>query len=130
MNIEEIHCNSSVATESMLKAKDFQRRYVRASKPLVLRGFAKNWPTKKWDINYLNTVIGDQYVRAGASQTGWFNPNALANKDQTELKVSKIRFAEFVDQFKSKQESGTAKVVWYMQQQAIAKLSDHLIKTW
>lgn len=66
-------------------------------------------------------------MRAEKSRTGWFNPNVLADTHQSELTVNKMLFKTFIDKLSEQEQQRGQPFVWYMQQQAIKKLSSQLL---
>jgi len=45
-----------------ISSTEFERKYVRHNKPLIITGMMDNWRAIKWDVNYLHEVLGDVVV--------------------------------------------------------------------
>ncbi|MEM9023582.1 MAG: cupin-like domain-containing protein, partial [Bacteroidota bacterium] len=69
---------------------DFLVNYVRANRPLVMRGLSHDWPAlEKWSLDYMVQVMGEHPVPL--FRTGAINPRAKVNAPACEMP-----FAEYI----------------------------------
>ena len=52
-----------VDTVNYISAGDFQQRYYKPMKPVVIKDLAKSWPAyEKWNWDYFKSIVGDKSV--------------------------------------------------------------------
>src|SRR6188472_2291020 len=52
-----------VDTVNNISAGEFQQRYYKPMKPLVIKDMAKSWPAyEKWNWDYFKSIVGDKNV--------------------------------------------------------------------
>jgi len=70
-----------------ISKEDFEKNYLKARKPLIIKNMAKNWPAyDKWDLDYMKTVVGDQTVPLYDSSKA--DPSKPINASAAEMKFS------------------------------------------
>jgi hypothetical protein len=71
--------------------KEFRKNYLRAQRPVVIKGLAKEQPAgKKWTVDYIKQVCGDVMVDL-------FDNNIANNASAFTKPDLKMRFGDFVD---------------------------------
>lgn len=84
-DLSQIDCVDTISKE------DFQKNYLRARKPLIIRNMAKTWPAYgKWSLEYIKTVVGDQLVPLYDSSKA--DPSKPINAAAAEMK-----FSDYID---------------------------------
>ncbi len=74
-----------------ISQEEFQEKYLKARKPVVIKNMAKNWPAyQKWTMDYIKEVVGDVTVPLYDSAKA--DPSAPINAPATEMK-----FADYID---------------------------------
>lgn len=64
---------------------DFEKNYLKARKPLIIRNMAKNWPAySKWNLDYMKSVVGDKTVPLYDSAKA--DPSKPINASAAEMK--------------------------------------------
>jgi hypothetical protein len=75
---------------------DFEKNYLNARKPLIIKNMARQWPAyKKWTLDYMKSVVGDQTVPLYDSAKA--DPSKPINASAADMK-----FADYVDLIKDK----------------------------
>jgi hypothetical protein len=88
-DLSQIDCVENISKE------DFEKNYLNARKPLVIKNMAKNWPAyEKWSMDYMKTVVGDQLVPLYDSSKA--DPSKPINASAAEMK-----FSDYIDLIKS-----------------------------
>lgn len=82
-----------IAVEVDISPKEFRRRYVRMSKPVLLRGAALTWRcVHRWSSDYLLDVLGEKPVVVEFNEHSVFDFNENAKTGRVEL--LHVTFAE------------------------------------
>lgn len=64
---------------------DFEKNYLRARKPLIIKNMSRNWPAyDKWTLDYMKTVVGDKTVPLYDSSKA--DPSKPINASAAEMK--------------------------------------------
>lgn len=85
---------SPITVVDDISKADFEKYYLNARKPLVIRNMTKNWPAyKKWTLDYMKEVVGDQTVPLYDSSKA--DPSKPINASAAEMK-----FGDYVDLIK------------------------------
>ncbi|MCD0487718.1 cupin-like domain-containing protein [Pedobacter sp. MC2016-14] len=85
---------SPITVVDDISKADFEKYYLNARKPLVIKNMAKNWPAyKKWTLDYMKEVIGDQAVPLYDSSKA--DPSKPINASAAEMK-----FGDYIDLIK------------------------------
>lgn len=88
-DLTQIDCVDDISKE------DFEKNYLNARRPLVIKNMAKNWPAyEKWSMDYMKTVVGDKLVPLYDSAKA--DPSKPINAAATEMK-----FADYIDLIKT-----------------------------
>lgn len=88
-DLTQIDCVDDISKE------DFEKNYLNARRPLVIKNMAKNWPAyEKWSMDYMKTVVGDKLVPLYDSSKA--DPSKPINAAATEMK-----FADYIDLIKN-----------------------------
>ncbi|KIO78014.1 cupin [Pedobacter lusitanus] len=88
-DLTQIDCVDDISKE------DFEKNYLNARKPLVIKNMAKNWPAyQKWSMDYMKTVVGDKLVPLYDSSKA--DPSKPINASAAEMK-----FADYIDLIKT-----------------------------
>jgi len=88
-DLSQIDCVENISKE------DFEKNYLNARKPLVIKNMAKSWPAyEKWSMDYMKTVVGDKIVPLYDSSKA--DPSKPINAAAAEMK-----FADYIDLIKS-----------------------------
>jgi len=88
-DLTQIDCVDDISKE------DFEKNYLNARRPLVIKNMAKNWPAyEKWSMDYMKTVVGDKLVPLYDSSKA--DPSKPINAAATEMK-----FADYIDLIKT-----------------------------
>jgi hypothetical protein len=88
-DLTQIDCVDDISKE------DFEKNYLNARRPLVIKNMAKNWPAyEKWSMDYLKTVVGDKTVPLYDSSKA--DPSKPINASAAEMK-----FADYIDLIKT-----------------------------
>jgi len=88
-DLSQIDCVENISKE------DFEKNYLNARKPLVIKNMAKSWPAyEKWSMDYMKTVVGDKVVPLYDSSKA--DPSKPINASAAEMK-----FADYIDLIKS-----------------------------
>ena len=54
---------TAIDTVESISKKDFIKNYLKKRKPLLMKGYAKNWENfDKWNLDYIKEKAGDQTV--------------------------------------------------------------------
>lgn len=89
-DLSQIDCVDDISKE------DFENKYLKARRPLIIKNMAKTWPAyEKWSMEYMKTVVGDQVVPLYDSSKA--DPSKPINAAATEMK-----FGEYIDLIKTK----------------------------
>jgi hypothetical protein len=89
-DLSQIDCVDDISKE------DFENKYLKARRPLVIKNMAKNWPAyKKWSMDYMKTVVGDKLVPLYDSSKA--DPSKPINAAATEMK-----FSDYIELIKTK----------------------------
>lgn len=74
---------------------DFEQRYLKARKPLIIKNMAKSWPAfEKWSLDYMKEVVGDQTVPLYDSSKA--DPSKPINAAAAEMK-----FEDYIELIKN-----------------------------
>lgn len=74
---------------------DFEQRYLKARKPLIIKNMAKSWPAfEKWSLDYMKEVVGDQTVPLYDSSKA--DPSKPINAAAAEMK-----FKDYIELIKN-----------------------------
>jgi hypothetical protein len=88
-DLAQIDCVDDISKE------DFEKNYLNARRPLVIKNMAKNWPAyQKWSMDYMKTVVGDKIVPLYDSSKA--DPSKPINAAAAEMK-----FADYIDLIKT-----------------------------
>lgn len=88
-DLSQIDCVENISKE------DFEKNYLNARRPLVIKNMAKNWPAyEKWSMDYMKTVVGDKLVPLYDSSKA--DPSKPINASAAEMK-----FGDYIDLIKS-----------------------------
>ncbi|MET1057180.1 MAG: cupin-like domain-containing protein [Pedobacter sp.] len=88
-DLSQIDCVDEISKE------DFEKNYLNARRPLVIKNMAKTWPAyEKWSMDYMKTVVGDQVVPLYDSSKA--DPSKPINASAAEMK-----FGDYIDLIKS-----------------------------
>ncbi|RAJ29770.1 cupin-like domain-containing protein [Pedobacter cryoconitis] len=88
-DLTQIDCVDDISKE------DFEKNYLNARRPLVIKNMAKSWPAyEKWSMDYMKTVVGDKLVPLYDSSKA--DPSKPINAAATEMK-----FADYIDLIKT-----------------------------
>jgi hypothetical protein len=88
-DLSQIDCVDNISKE------DFEKNYLHARRPLVIKNMAKSWPAyEKWSMDYMKTVVGDKLVPLYDSSKA--DPSKPINASAAEMK-----FADYIDLIKS-----------------------------
>lgn len=88
-DLTQIDCVDDISKE------DFEKNYLNARRPLVIKNMAKNWPAyEKWSMDYMKTVVGHKLVPLYDSAKA--DPSKPINAAATEMK-----FADYIDLIKT-----------------------------
>lgn len=86
----------TVDTLQEISKTDFQNKYFKPQKPLLIKGFAKQWTAyDKWNLDYIRERAGDQIVPI------YDNRPADASKS-SDAPVMKMKMKDYIDAIKSK----------------------------
>lgn len=78
-----------------ISREDFQERYVKHSKPVVIKSLTSNWPAKqKWNYEYFRSLAGDKVVPVYDNSIP--AADSAVNKPDGEMK-----FGEYLDRIAS-----------------------------
>lgn len=79
-----------------ISKKDFEEKYLKPRKPVVLRNMAKQWPAyEKWSLEYMKQTVGDVEVPLYDSSKA--DPAAPINAS-----AAKMKFGDYIDLIKEK----------------------------
>jgi hypothetical protein len=88
--LSQIDCVDDISKE------DFEKNYLNARRPLIIKNMAKTWPAyEKWSMDYMKTVVGDKLVPLYDSSKA--DPSKPINASAAEMK-----FGDYIDLIKSK----------------------------
>jgi hypothetical protein len=88
-DLSQIDCVDNISKE------DFEKNYLHARRPLVIKNMAKSWPAyEKWSMDYMKTVVGDKLVPLYDSSKA--DPSKPINASAAEMK-----FADYIDLIKN-----------------------------
>jgi len=88
-DLSRIDCVDTISKE------DFEKNYLRARRPLVIKNMAKSWPAyEKWSMDYMKTMVGDKLVPLYDSSKA--DPSKPINASAAEMK-----FSDYIDLIKS-----------------------------
>ena len=88
--LSQIDCVDDISKE------DFEKNYLNARRPLIIRNMAKTWPAyEKWSMDYMKTVVGDKVVPLYDSSKA--DPSKPINAAAAEMK-----FGDYIDLIRSK----------------------------
>lgn len=86
---------SPIDTVDTISAADFQQKYLKPRRPLVIKGLTKDWPAReKWTPEYLKQVVGDKTVPLYDNSKA--DPSKPINSSATEMP-----FDQYIDLIKS-----------------------------
>jgi len=89
-DLSQIDCVDDISKE------DFEKNYLNARRPLVIKNMAKTWPAyEKWSMDYMKTVVGDKLVPLYDSSKA--DPSKPINAS-----AAKMKFGDYIDLIKSK----------------------------
>ncbi|SEA19917.1 cupin-like domain-containing protein [Pedobacter hartonius] len=89
-DLSQIDCVDDISKE------DFEKNYLNARRPLVIKSMAKTWPAyEKWSMDYMKTVVGDKLVPLYDSSKA--DPSKPLNAS-----AAKMKFGDYIDLIKSK----------------------------
>jgi hypothetical protein len=89
-DLSQIDCVDDISKE------DFEKNYLNARRPLIIKNMAKTWPAyEKWSMDYMKTVVGDKLVPLYDSSKA--DPSKPINASAAEMK-----FGDYIDLIKSK----------------------------
>jgi len=89
-DLTQIDCVDHISKE------DFEKNYLNARRPLVIKNMAKTWPAyKKWSMDYMKAVVGDKIVPLYDSSKA--DPSKPINASAAEMK-----FGDYIDLIRSK----------------------------
>lgn len=78
-----------------ISKEDFEKNYLLARKPLIIKNMARTWPAyEKWSMDYMKTAVGDKVVPLYDSSKA--DPSKPINASAAEMK-----FADYIDLIKS-----------------------------
>lgn len=64
---------------------DFEKKYLKARRPLIIKNMAKNWPAyEKWTLDYMKSTVGDKTVPLYDSAKA--DPSKPINASAAEMK--------------------------------------------
>jgi hypothetical protein len=73
--------------------EEFRRRFVRASRPVILTGMMEEWPARtRWSLDYFRSRFGDRPVTAGRTRD-----RTLVLSDRGGIPQVEIPFGEYID---------------------------------
>lgn len=76
--------------------EDFQKKYFKPHKPLLIKGFAKQWGAyEKWNLDYIREKAGEQIVPI------YDNKPADANKS-SDTPATEMKMKDYIDTIKNK----------------------------
>lgn len=79
-----------------ISKEDFESKYLKARKPVVLRNMARHWPAyEKWTMDYMKEVVGDVEVPLYDSSKA--DPAAPINAS-----AAKMKFGDYINLIKEK----------------------------
>ncbi|MBB5635821.1 hypothetical protein HDF26_003740 [Pedobacter cryoconitis] len=88
-DLTQIDCVDDISKE------DFEKNYLNARRPLIIKNMAKNWPAyQKWSMDYMKTVVGDKTVPLYDSSKA--DPAKPINAAAAEMK-----FSDYIDLIKT-----------------------------
>lgn len=80
---------------SDISKEDFEKNYLNARRPLIIKNMSKNWPAyEKWNLDYMKTVVGDRTVPLYDSAKA--DPSKPINASAAEMK-----FADYIELIKN-----------------------------
>lgn len=86
---------SPIDTVNDISREDFEKNYLNARKPLIIKNMARNWPAyEKWDLDYMKGVVGDRIVPLYDSSKA--DPSKPINASAAEMK-----FADYIELIKN-----------------------------
>jgi len=81
---------SGVDTVEKISKQDFIDNYFKPQKPLLIKGFAKEWEAfEKWNFDYIYEQVGEQIV-------GLYENKPADAKKSTDAPVQKMRFKDYL----------------------------------
>jgi hypothetical protein len=88
-DLSQIDCVDDISKE------DFEKNYLNARKPLIIKNMAKTWPAyEKWSLDYMKAVVGDKVVPLYDSSKA--DPSKPINAAAKEMK-----FGDYIDLIKT-----------------------------
>lgn len=88
--LSQIDCVDDISKE------DFEKNYLNARRPLIIKNMAKTWPAyEKWTMDYMKTVVGDKVVPLYDSSKA--DPSKPINTAAAEMK-----FGDYIDLIRTK----------------------------
>lgn len=69
----------------------FKREYLQERKPLILTGYAKNWPAFNWTLQNLKEIAGENTINVRR------NTNIEDYKVGQKYNIEKMKFGEYID---------------------------------
>ncbi|QNK62498.1 cupin-like domain-containing protein [Pedobacter sp. PAMC26386] len=88
-DLAQIDCVDDISKE------DFEKKYLNARRPLIIKNMAKNWPAyEKWSMDYMKSVVGDRMVPLYDSSKA--DPSKPINAAAAEMK-----FSDYIDLIKT-----------------------------
>jgi hypothetical protein len=87
---------SQIDTVDDISKEDFEKNYLNARRPLIIKNMARHWPAyQKWTLDYMKSVVGEQTVPLYDSSKA--DPSKPINASAAEMK-----FSDYVDLIKNK----------------------------
>ena len=71
--------------------EEFKSEYLQGRKPLILTGFAKNWPAFNWTLHNLKEMAGENVINVRR------NTNIEDYKVGQKYNIEKMKFAEYIN---------------------------------
>ncbi|BDD05754.1 cupin-like domain-containing protein [Aureibacter tunicatorum] len=85
-----IHYKSIDAVDNISR-EDFQSEYLRASKPLVVKGLSEKWPAReKWTFDYIKSKVGNRIVPL-------YDNSKVSPTKKVNDPVAKMPFNDYLD---------------------------------
>ena len=84
----------SIDTVESISKEDFIQNYLKKRKPLLLKGYAKNWKDfDKWNLDYIKDKAGEQIVPL-------YDSKPADPKKSSDTPATYMKFNEYVDLIK------------------------------
>src|SRR3569832_1642491 len=100
----------------------FEKKILSTHKPVIITGGIEHWQSlSKWNVSYLNAVVGDKQVDIDVSKKGVF----VAEMEHYEIILTKkIQFQEFMNLIMQKNE--LTDEYYYLRQKSITTVFPEL----